>query len=192
MPLVDGLRERKKHETRRELMYTALRLFTEHGYDSVNVEQIAAEANVSTRTFFRYFPSKAAACFGFVNTEIEELRASDDTLTTTEEQIRDYAARVAADAEFYATQWRLALEHPQVRAHRLEILFEFDDLLAEAFMRETPGVDPATARLAAYLPTHLIPATMEAWVLGGAKLPPPSFEPQLAEMRKAVESLLGR
>ncbi|MFZ1881446.1 MAG: TetR family transcriptional regulator [Gaiellaceae bacterium] len=188
----NGLRERKKDQTRHDLMYAALALFTERGFDHVTVEEIAAQANVSTRTFFRYFDSKAAACFGLQRQALDAVLASDDVLTTTEEQIRDYARRVAADPVFYATQVRLALHHPQVRVKRLEILLAFDDALAAGFQRETPGVDPAIARLAGYLPTHLIPATMETWVLNGAPAAAPDWEPALAAVRTTVEALLGR
>jgi AcrR family transcriptional regulator len=188
---VANLRERKKLETRRRLMYAALELFSEHGFDHVTIEDIAAEVDVSTRTFFRYFSSKADACFGFSGESLEAMRASEDVLTTNEEQVRDYARRVAADPVFYATQVRLTMEHPQVRTKRLEILLAFDDAIAEGLMRERPGIDPALARLAAYLPTHVLPATMETWHLAGAPAEGPDFEAPLAAARRAVDALLG-
>ncbi|OLT32924.1 hypothetical protein BJF79_35680 [Actinomadura sp. CNU-125] len=52
------MRERKKLKTRRAIQEHALRLFTEQGYDATTVEQIAAAAEISPSTFFRYFPTK--------------------------------------------------------------------------------------------------------------------------------------
>ncbi len=53
-----GLRERKKLQTRENIRRVAFRLFESQGYGRTTVEQIAAEAEISPSTFFRYFPTK--------------------------------------------------------------------------------------------------------------------------------------
>lgn len=55
---MEGLRERKKRETRHALHAAALRLARERGWSATGVGDIAAAAGVSTRTFFGYYATK--------------------------------------------------------------------------------------------------------------------------------------
>lgn len=55
---LEGLRERKRRETRRRLAETGLRLILKNGYEETTLDAIAEAAGVSRRTFFHYFAHK--------------------------------------------------------------------------------------------------------------------------------------
>ncbi|MFZ3474171.1 TetR/AcrR family transcriptional regulator [Streptomyces sp. 4.24] len=99
-----GLRENKKLRTRQQLAATALELFLERGFDAVSVADIAAAAEVSKPTLFRYFPSK------------------EDLVLDRFADHQDEAARVVRD--------RAAGQTPvaAVRAHFLAALAERDPI----------------------------------------------------------------
>jgi mycofactocin system transcriptional regulator len=69
-------RGRPPSTSARELELIALRLFSEHGFEDTTVEQIAAAAGVSRRTFFRYYDSKATVLWHEFDKEVEALRAA--------------------------------------------------------------------------------------------------------------------
>lgn len=65
-----SLREQKKQQTRQAIHDAACRLVMERGLPHVTVADICADAMVSERTFFNYFPSKAAAALGLPDTAL--------------------------------------------------------------------------------------------------------------------------
>src|SRR6201995_1480469 len=56
-----GLRERRRRQTSADIRDAAVRLTLERGLDKVTIDEICAEAGISTRTFFNYFPNKESA-----------------------------------------------------------------------------------------------------------------------------------
>jgi TetR/AcrR family transcriptional regulator, regulator of mycofactocin system len=68
-------RGRPPSTSRRELRLIALRMFAERGFENTTIEQIAAEAGVSERTFFRYFTTKASVLWSEFETEVETIRS---------------------------------------------------------------------------------------------------------------------
>ncbi|KWX24600.1 TetR family transcriptional regulator [Mycolicibacterium wolinskyi] len=66
-----GLRERKKQRTRATLIDAAVELCNRQGFEQTTVDQIAAVAEVSPRTFSRYFATKDAVVLAFIDEVVE-------------------------------------------------------------------------------------------------------------------------
>ncbi len=91
-----GLRERKKQRTRATLVDVAARLCAEQGYARTTVDQIAAGADVSPRTFSRYFPNKEAVIAALMEDIAEQVA---DALTRQPHDITEHEALVRAHTE---------------------------------------------------------------------------------------------
>lgn len=66
-----GLRERKKQRTRATLIDAAVELCNRQGFEQTTVDQIAAVAEVSPRTFSRYFATKDAVVLAFIDEVVD-------------------------------------------------------------------------------------------------------------------------
>jgi AcrR family transcriptional regulator len=74
--LRDGLRERKKRETRQRISDVATQMFIAHGFDAVTIADIAAQAGVSEKTIYNYFPTKEALVYDQADEQLERLVAA--------------------------------------------------------------------------------------------------------------------
>jgi len=86
-----SLRERKKQTTRKAFRRSAVTLVTQHGLGAVTVEAIAANAELSPRTFFNYFSSKEDALCGLdpnLVTDMLSVLAARPTTETPAEALR--------------------------------------------------------------------------------------------------------
>jgi len=71
-----GLRETKKLATRQQIADVAMRLFVERGFDRVTVAEVAAEAGLSEKTVFNYFPTKEDLFFDEIPERARKLSES--------------------------------------------------------------------------------------------------------------------
>lgn len=145
-----GLRERKKERTRKLLREGAAALFAEHGFAGTTVADIAACANVSERTFFRYFESKEALLlpdsvdlFAFVEAELARRPAREEPLDAV-------CNALIAAVEPFAASSLTALTHSlsiagderAVAAQLVQLFADFENRLTLLVLDRLPAGTP--------------------------------------------------
>lgn len=73
-PAKEGLRERKRRQTRQRIIDEGLRLFLANGFDATTLDAIAEAADISPRTFFYYFASKEDIVMAYQSGSMARLR----------------------------------------------------------------------------------------------------------------------
>jgi AcrR family transcriptional regulator len=138
-----GLRERKKARTRASLRAHALRLFGEQGYQATTVEQIAAAAEVSPSTFFRYFPTKEDLVLqDDMDTRmieaLERQPAGLGPITAVRAASREvFASYTEADLDLIQQNMALTLSVPEVRARALDEFARTIAVMGEALAKRS-------------------------------------------------------
>src|SRR3981189_3401510 len=168
-----SLRERKKTATRQSLYEAALRLAVAHGLESVTVEAVADEANVSPRTFSNYFANKEDALLYGDQVRIKELLGElrgRPHAETPWQALRNSAATRYADLDRVDPKWmeqlQLVRRHPSVlpRQPALQAALE-RELAAEIAARATDSTgEPLRSRVMAATFLAALRTATNLWV----------------------------
>lgn len=172
-----GLRERKKRATREALSTAALRLALEHGLDNLRVEDIAAAAGVSPRTYNNYFSSREEAICAL---RFERARHMGDALRQRPARESLDRAIVAAmteangETEPDEKAMRMIMGSPTLRAEFMKNIAQIERPLIVAIAERT-GTDPdgdLFPRLMASTVFSAVRTATEHWLLLHRPRPP--------------------
>lgn len=192
------LRDRKRQRTRRLIVESGVDLFTRFGYENTTVADIAAAADIGTRTFFSYFASKEELLFPrsdarieAATTAIDERRAGEgpvDVLLRALQSVGDDDDDMLSGLA--ALRLRLMHTVPAVRGRSLQMQLdaerEISGRLVQAFPDELDEIG-AAALVGAFI--GAVSGAIRILLAG----PDSSANPDRIqhELQRAVENALG-
>lgn len=172
------LTERKMAKTRDRLIATAMRLFAEKGYEATTVEEIAADVEVSRRTFFRYFANKEAIVFPDHQRRLTIFRESLKThcrelppFDAVRETCLDFARLYTDERDELLAQYQVVKTSKVLQANELEFDLEYETAIAEVLLDKghISRVEEYRRRALAGAIFGAIRATLRTWFAGGCR-----------------------
>ncbi|MDE1994781.1 MAG: TetR family transcriptional regulator [Rhizobiaceae bacterium] len=120
-----SLRETKKERTRQQMLEAALMLIAEKGFEQTTIDEIAEVVQVSSRTFFRYFPTKEDVVVAWVDDEFSMIAEklaqwpSEATpFTAATGAMRTFLVDYEACGEFFLRIERVISGSPTISARK--------------------------------------------------------------------------
>ena len=173
---VDGLRSRKKTRTRLAIEDAALELFDEQGYEATTVEEIAARADVSTTTFFRYFPTKAEVLLSDHGQQLPALhqaileRPLDETDLVAVRRAVQQEWVAAIDSQRTARKAQVVATSPMVQGLSYQRGVRWLGVITDALARRRnlDGPDERCS-LAARVTLGVLGSAVEGWIENGCR-----------------------
>lgn len=196
-----GLRERRRRRTMNAIIDAALALFEEKGYDAVSVEEIAAAAEVSPRTFYRYFPAKEDVLVLDPETDeaIREALAEDHPDETDVDLISRtlIAALTARRPERARRGYHLIQDTPAFQARIYQLVWHDQEGIVQALLarnatreagRSIPTQDAELrARIATIAVSDAVRMGVSAWIQAGQPGPVDTYcQRSIAMLREAL------
>ncbi|MBW1811374.1 MAG: TetR family transcriptional regulator [Deltaproteobacteria bacterium] len=167
-----SLRERKKEKTRDTLIEVANRLFLERGFEDTTVDDIVAVADISQRTFFRYFPTKEAVVFSKHPGRVVRFRlllarhkSAETPIKVVIEALIDFAGEYEKNKDQLLREWRIVVASPTLIVRDVELDLEFEQAIAEVLAGEKGpnSVAFSDARILAGAIFGAVRAIMQEW-----------------------------
>jgi AcrR family transcriptional regulator len=166
-----GRRASNEQATRRALQTAALELAEAQGIATTTIDQIAARAGVSRRTFFRYFASKEDAAIGDHTERFNSMATLLDAPRGNHSAVEHCLACAQAvlepvwsDAELYRKRYRTIRSDPLLRDQTRITDAEFEALVVAAvrsdFARDHADVH---ARMFAAAGMAAVNAVLDQW-----------------------------
>lgn len=187
----EGLRERKRRETLQRITDAGICLFIEKGYEATTLDEIAATAGISRRTFFYYFRSKDDILLSLQSGVGDLLIAAvrDAALDKRPlEAVRDAIVQVCATipAEDMTVIDRLMRSSEAVQARKQATYAQHEKALFAALRERWPEPERETSlRLVAMMSVGVMRIASDALSREGGKRP---FVELLHDAFDALES----
>jgi AcrR family transcriptional regulator len=173
----EGLRERKRRETSKRIADAAIRLFIENGYEATTLDEIAAAAGISRRTFFYYFKSKDDILLSMQSSLGDMLASALRNVPPGKrpvDAVRDAVIEVCAPypAEDMIVIDRLMRSSAAVRARKQASYIEHERTLFAALRERWPAPERETAlRIVAMLSIGALRLSLDAFNREDGKRP---------------------
>jgi AcrR family transcriptional regulator len=187
-----GLRERKRQQTRERLTRVAMALFLERGFEATTLDDIAAAADISRRSFFHYFASKEDVVFAWQEESTAALvaavaaRPASESMLAAAENAISAMVRQLEPGEAIAMAC-LKRDNPALQA-RDQVKYEkLERALAEALSKRAgQKTERLQARLVAMIATGAMRIGGELWAAEGAREKPEALVKRIFAAIRAI------